>query len=157
MIRLTAALLGLASSGLQDIHKHNGGSYTEGAMTEIIHGGTNDTGALARERVREGDEKFMRIAVEEARLGESTPGGGEVGCVIVRDGEVLVAAHNEAELRHDPTAHAEIVALRRLGEKLQAIEFRGCTGANSCQHRNKTAAFPPVLLLAIGGDAVRTL
>jgi tRNA(adenine34) deaminase len=79
------------------------------------------------EGARPEDEKFMRIALEQAQLGESTPGGGEVGCVIVRDGEVLVAAHNEAELRHDPTAHAEIVALRKLGEKLQAIEFRGCT------------------------------
>ncbi len=73
------------------------------------------------------DERFMRLAIEQAREGDRTPGAGEVGCVIVRDGEVVAAGHNEAELRHDPTAHAEIVTLRKLGEKLQTTDFRGCT------------------------------
>lgn len=77
--------------------------------------------------LREQDERFMRLAIEQARLGDQTPGAGEVGCVIVRDGEVVAAGHNEAELRHDPTAHAEIVTLRKLGEKLKTLEFRGCT------------------------------
>jgi tRNA(adenine34) deaminase len=73
------------------------------------------------------DERFMRLAIEQAQKGDQTPGAGEVGCVIVRDGEVLAAGHNEAELRHDPTAHAEIVTLRKLGEKLQRTDFHGCT------------------------------
>jgi tRNA(Arg) A34 adenosine deaminase TadA len=59
----------------------------------------------------------MRLAVEQAMLGEQTPGCGEVGCVIVQDGEVLVASHNEAELLSDPTAHAEIIALGKLGQQ----------------------------------------
>ncbi len=69
----------------------------------------------------------MRVALEEAHAGDRTPGAGEVGCCIVREGELLVRGHNEAELRHDPTAHAEIVCLRRLGEKLATTEFSGCT------------------------------
>ncbi|MBV9572938.1 MAG: nucleoside deaminase [Acidobacteriales bacterium] len=73
------------------------------------------------------DERFMRLAIEQACQGDQTRGAGEVGCVIVRDGEVLAAGHNEAELRHDPTAHAEIVTLRKLGEKLQTADFHGCT------------------------------
>ena len=73
------------------------------------------------------DERFMRLALEQAEKGSRIPGAGEVGCVIVRDGVVLAAGHNEAELRHDPTAHAEIVTLRKLGTILQATEFRGCT------------------------------
>ena len=73
------------------------------------------------------DEGFMRLAIEQARQGDRTPGAGEVGCVIVRDGEVLAAGHNEAELRHDPTAHAEIVTLRKLGKRLQTTDFRSCT------------------------------
>ncbi|MBV8705570.1 MAG: nucleoside deaminase [Acidobacteriaceae bacterium] len=73
------------------------------------------------------DERFMRLAIEQACQGDQTPGAGEVGCVIVRGGEVLAAGHNEAEMRHDPTAHAEIVTLRKLGEKLQTTDFRGCT------------------------------
>jgi tRNA(adenine34) deaminase len=96
-------------------------------MPEIIHDPNNDVRASAGERERPDDENFMWLAVEQARIGDRTCGGGEVGCVIVRDGEVLVAAHNEVDLRYDPTAHAEIVALRRLGEKLNQVEFRGCT------------------------------
>ena len=69
----------------------------------------------------------MRVAIDEARLGEIRPGGGEVGCVIVRAGQILARGHNEGEMRHDPTAHAEIVVLRRAGERLQSIDFSGCT------------------------------
>ncbi len=69
----------------------------------------------------------MRLAMEQARMGDRRPGAGEVGCVIVREGQVVAAGFNEAELRHDPTAHAEIVALRRLGELWKTTEFRGCT------------------------------
>ena len=73
------------------------------------------------------DEHFMRLAIEQARLGEIRPGAGEVGCVIVRGGDVLAVGHNEGEMRHDPTAHAEIVTLRRAGERLRSIDFSGCT------------------------------
>jgi tRNA(adenine34) deaminase len=73
------------------------------------------------------DVRFMRLAIEQARRGDQLPGAGEVGCVIVRDGKVLAEGHNEAELRHDPTAHAEIVTIRKLGERLRTTDFRGCT------------------------------
>jgi tRNA(adenine34) deaminase len=61
--------------------------------------------------VKPGDEQFMRAAFEEARraLGhDDVP----VGAVVVVDGEVIASGHNERELRGDPTAHAEIIALR---------------------------------------------
>jgi tRNA(adenine34) deaminase len=73
------------------------------------------------------DERFMALAIAEAEKGDTRPGAGEVGCVIVRDGEVLAAGYNESELRHDPTAHAEIVTLRKLGRRLRSTDFRGCT------------------------------
>ncbi len=69
----------------------------------------------------------MRLAMEQARKGLGTPDAGEVGCVIVRDGEVLAEGFNEAEIAFDPTGHAEIVTLRKLGKKLRTTEFRGCT------------------------------
>ena len=72
------------------------------------------------------DERYMRMAMEEARRGNRIAGAGEVGCVIVRDGQVLASGHNEAELRHDPSAHAEIVTMRKLGEKLRVMDFSGC-------------------------------
>ena len=73
------------------------------------------------------DERYMLRAMEEARRGNEIAGAGEVGCLIVRRGEVVASGHNEAELRHDPTAHAEIVTMRKLGEKLQSMDFSGCT------------------------------
>jgi tRNA(adenine34) deaminase len=57
------------------------------------------------------DDYFMRLAIREA---ERAPDHEDVpiGAVVVRDGEVVAAAHNERELRQDPTAHAEVLALR---------------------------------------------
>ena len=57
------------------------------------------------------DDYFMRLALREAERAlehDDVP----IGAVLVRDGELLAAAHNERELRQDPTAHAEIIALR---------------------------------------------
>ena len=57
------------------------------------------------------DERFMRLALEEAALAlehDDVP----VGAVLVHEGEVIGAGHNERELRQDPSAHAEMIALR---------------------------------------------
>ena len=57
------------------------------------------------------DERWMDMAIEQARRAlhhEDVP----IGAVVVRAGEVIGAGHNERELRQDPTAHAEIIALR---------------------------------------------
>jgi tRNA(adenine34) deaminase len=57
------------------------------------------------------DDYFMRLALREAERAlehDDVP----IGAVVVRGGEVLAAAHNERELRQDPTAHAETIALR---------------------------------------------
>ncbi len=63
-----------------------------------------------RERFFPRDEYFMRLALREAERAlehEDVP----IGAVVVHDGEVIAAAHNERELRQDPTAHAETIAL----------------------------------------------
>jgi tRNA(adenine34) deaminase len=63
------------------------------------------------------DEYFMRLALREAERAlehDDVP----IGCVVVHGGEVIAAAPNERELRGDPTAHAEILALRESGERL---------------------------------------
>jgi tRNA(adenine34) deaminase len=57
------------------------------------------------------DERFMRRALQEAALAlehDDVP----VGAVLVHEGEVIAAGHNERELRQDPSAHAEMIALR---------------------------------------------
>ena len=73
------------------------------------------------------DETYMRRAIELAREGGRAPGGNPIGCVIVLDGTIVGEGHNEVDARHDPTAHAEIVAMRRAGERLGTHEFRGAT------------------------------
>jgi tRNA(adenine34) deaminase len=63
------------------------------------------------ERYSPRDESFMRIALHEARRALEH-GDVPIGAVVVRSGEIIGAGHNERELRQDPTAHAEIVALQ---------------------------------------------
>ncbi len=58
------------------------------------------------------DEKFMLEALKEARIAAEA-GEMPVGCVIEMNGEIIARAHNECEASHDPTAHAEILAIRR--------------------------------------------
>ncbi len=63
------------------------------------------------------DEYFMRLALREAERAlehDDVP----IGAVIVKDGEVIGVAHNERELRGDPTAHAEVIALREAATAL---------------------------------------
>jgi tRNA(adenine34) deaminase len=65
------------------------------------------------------DEYYMRLALREAERAldhDDVP----IGAVIVHDGEVIAAARNERELRRDPTAHAEILALREAAARLDS-------------------------------------
>ena len=59
----------------------------------------------------------MRRAITIGRK----PGASPIGCVIGLDGAIVGEGHNEVDIRHDPTAHAEIVTMRRAGEVLGAI------------------------------------
>jgi tRNA(adenine34) deaminase len=65
------------------------------------------------------DEYFMRLALREAERALEH-GDVPVGCVVAREGEVIGAAPNERELRSDPTAHAEIIAMREAAQALDS-------------------------------------
>jgi tRNA(adenine34) deaminase len=70
------------------------------------------------------DEYFMRLALREAERStehDDVP----VGCVIAKDGELLAAAPNERELRQDPTAHCEVLALREAASRLGSWRLTG--------------------------------
>ena len=69
------------------------------------------------ERKLSNEDYFMRLALREAELA-STHGDVPIGAVVEHDGELIAAAHNERELRQDPTAHAEILALREAAQAL---------------------------------------
>ena len=67
----------------------------------------------------------MAQALYQARQAESA-GEVPVGAVIVRDGEVIAAAHNAPRTLHDPTAHAELLAIRRAAQALGNERLDGC-------------------------------
>jgi tRNA(Arg) A34 adenosine deaminase TadA len=86
------------------------------------------------------DADFVRLALLKADEGQRKPGGAEVGCVIVKDGAVLQLSHNEVDGRHDPTAHAEMVAIRDLCGRLGAVDLKGCTLLHVAALRNVFAS-----------------
>lgn len=67
----------------------------------------------------------MRIALEEAKVAAAA-GEVPVGAVIVREGKVIARAHNEVEGAGDPTAHAEILAIRRAAAEMGGWKLPGC-------------------------------
>jgi len=71
------------------------------------------------------DSRFMQEALAEARQAEAE-GEVPVGAVVVREGEVIAAAHNRPIGLNDPTAHAEILALRAAATKLGNYRLAGC-------------------------------
>jgi pyrimidine deaminase RibD-like protein len=70
------------------------------------------------------DTDWMRRALAIAREADATPGKNPIGCVIVLNGRIIGEACNEVDLRHDATAHAEILAMGRAGATLQCNELR---------------------------------
>jgi tRNA(adenine34) deaminase len=75
----------------------------------------------------EQDVAWMRMALEQAVKGRETPGGAEVGAVLVRNGEVICSGFNEGDLRHDPTAHSEMVVIRRACAEAKTTSLEGVT------------------------------
>jgi tRNA(adenine34) deaminase len=71
------------------------------------------------------DEKYMALALAEARKAW-TRGEVPVGAVVVKDGEVVATGYNQPIGRHDPTAHAEIMALRAAADRLGNYRLPGC-------------------------------
>ncbi len=72
------------------------------------------------------DEKYIKKCITLAKkAGER--GDVPVGCVIVYDDKVIASSSNRREKDYDPTAHAEILALRKAGEKLGRKNLSGCT------------------------------
>lgn len=81
----------------------------------------------------EQDEKFMRRAIELAQKGIDNNDGGPFGCVIVRDGEIIGEGNNKVTSTNDPTAHAEVVAIRNACAKLQTFQLDDCVIYTSCE------------------------
>jgi len=73
------------------------------------------------------DQKaIMRRVIALSQQGMRGGFGGPYGTVIVKDGEIIAEAHNEVLATNDPTAHAEVLAIRRAGPKLGTFDLSGC-------------------------------
>jgi guanine deaminase len=79
------------------------------------------------------DERFMIRAVELAAIGAAAGFGGPFGAVVVRDGEILVEETNRVLVDLDPTAHAEVTAIRRACALLGAFQLDRCQLYSSCE------------------------
>lgn len=76
---------------------------------------------------------FMKIAIEEALKGMQGDEGGPFGAVIVRNGEIISTSHNEVVKTNDPTAHAEVVAIRKASSLLGRFDLSDCEIYSSCE------------------------
>jgi len=79
------------------------------------------------------DETFMRRAIQLAQKGADDNLGGPFGCVIVRDGKIVGEGSNQVTSTNDPTAHAEIVAIREACRNLNSFQLDRCTVYTSCE------------------------
>ncbi len=78
------------------------------------------------------DEKFMQQAIDLS-IENVANGGGPFGAVIVRNGEVIATGTNRVTATCDPTAHAEVSAIRAACAKLKEFKLSGCTIYSSCE------------------------
>jgi len=77
--------------------------------------------------------KYMAIAYNEAIKGINANNGGPFGAVVVRDDIPIASAHNEVLTSKDPTAHAEINAIRKASQILNSYDLSECTLYTTCE------------------------
>jgi len=81
----------------------------------------------------QGHEKFMRRAIELAGQNVKQNLGGPFGAVIVKDGEIIAESANQVLAQNDPTAHAEVSAIRLACKKLSTYDLQGSIIYTSCE------------------------
>lgn len=76
---------------------------------------------------------FMSRAIELAKKGVNSNAGGPFGAVIVKNGKIIAEGFNKVTSKNDPTAHAEIVAIRKACKKLNSFQLDDCIIYTSCE------------------------
>ena len=78
-------------------------------------------------------KKFMREAIRLSMENVQSGNGGPFGTVIVKNGKIIATGVNEVTKSNDPTAHAEMIAIRNACEKLNSVQLDGCDIYCSCE------------------------
>ena len=95
-------------------------------------GRNNRNGLPEKTDFSDEDARYMRMAIDLS-VENIDNGGGPFGAVIVRDGEVIATGVNRVVPNNDPTAHAEVNAIRNACQKLDTFQLEGCTVYSSCE------------------------
>ncbi len=83
--------------------------------------------------IKDQEQQFLNRAIELSRYGMLHYKGGPFGCVVVHKNEIIGEGYNRVTELNDPTAHAEIVAIRNACEKLGSFQLTGCDIYTSCE------------------------
>ena len=83
--------------------------------------------------ITETDRLFINRAIELSEKGMNSHAGGPFGAVIVKNGEIIAEGFNQVTSSNDPTAHAEVVAIRKACEKLGSFQLNDCIIYTSCE------------------------
>jgi guanine deaminase len=79
------------------------------------------------------EHSFMEMAIELAMTNVRTGAGGPFGAVVVKDGAVIASSGNCVTATNDPTAHAEVMAIRKACQALGSFQLDGCEIYTSCE------------------------
>ena len=93
----------------------------------------SDRHGIDMQSIEPGKPEFMQMAAEEAARGVQSGDGGPFGAVIVRNGEVIARGHNMVLSSNDPTAHAEVTAIRAASKALGRFDLSDCRLYTSCE------------------------
>ncbi|MRT17434.1 nucleoside deaminase [Vitellibacter sp. q18] len=83
--------------------------------------------------ITEQDKKFIERAISLSEKGMDNNAGGPFGAVVVKNGEIIAEGFNEVTSSNDPTAHAEVVAIRKACENLGTFQLTDCVVYTSCE------------------------
>ncbi|EMR03192.1 nucleoside deaminase [Cesiribacter andamanensis] len=78
-------------------------------------------------------EEFMREAIRLSIVNVESGKGGPFGAIVVKDGRIIARGTNQVTALHDPTAHAEVIAIRNACRELESFQLEGCELYTSCE------------------------
>src|SRR5690554_2976923 len=83
--------------------------------------------------ITEEDKKFIERAIALSEEGMNNGAGGPFGAIVVKDGKIIAEGYNQVTSANDPTAHAEVVAIREACKKLDSFQLEDCIIYTSCE------------------------